>query len=450
MNSSPGFSKRALSRRSFLQKTGLALGAALAFPDIIPARALGLNNTVSPSNRIVLGALGMGQGHFNMSRFLDMADVQVVAVCDLDRKNRERGMKTVNDKYSNQDARGYSDFREMFAKEKLDAAVLAAPDHWHGVHSVTAARAGINIFGEKPLAHTLAEGRAICEAVRANDVVWQTGSWQRSVPNFRQAVELVRNGRIGKITRVDVGLPARFDRGQVKPPRARKENEPIPDGLDYDLWVGPSPWHDYDSRITHYNWRWNLKFGGGNLMDWIGHHLDIAHWAMDLDRTGPVKVTGTGDYGEDEAWDAEYRFNCVCTYANDLVITIGSEIKGGATFHGEKGWIRVDRGVLEASDPKILLESTRDDEIHVYRSDNHWRNFIDCIKDRRTTVTPCETAHRSASVGHLGHIAIRTGRAITWDPVAEKIVNDPGATDLLTPKFRAPWNFADIAPKAGK
>jgi predicted dehydrogenase len=427
-----------ISRRSFLHKTGLAVAATIAFPTIIPSRVLGKDGAISPSNRIVIGAVGMGQGHFNMTRMLPFKDVQVVSICDVDDKQAAKGKQTVDNHYQNTDARTYRDFRDMFAKDNLDAVILAAPDHWHGIMSVAAARAGLDIFGEKPLAHTLREGRAICNAVRQHGRIWQTGSWQRSVPNFRQAVELVRNGRLGKITNIEVGTFGNFNGNAIKPPEAPKLDR-IPRELNYNLWLGPAPWRDYDSRIVHYNWRWNLDFGGGNLMDWVGHHVDIAHWAMDLDHTGPVKVSGSGEYGIVTPWNAETKYRYACTYQDGLTITVSSDFKGGTKFYGERGWIHVDRGVLEASDPAILRETPNSGELFVYRSDDHWRNFIDCIKDRRNTISPCEAAHRSASVGHLGHIAILTGRTIRWNPRTETILDDPGATALLEPAFRSPW-----------
>ncbi len=440
--SSPAL-KQTLSRRHFLRNAGIVAGTAIVFPHIIPARALGLNGTVSPSNRIVLGALGMGHGHHNMSQFLGMDDVQVVAVCDLDTTQRAKGLNTINSKYDNKAARGYNDFRDMFAKENLDAVMLAAPDHWHAILAVTAARAGIHVWGEKPLAHTLAEGRAVCNAVRQNNVVWQTGSWQRSVPNFRQAADLVRNGRIGKISRIEVGTYGGFPGASIKLPEGTQLGKP-PANLDYELWLGPAPWREYDPRISHFHWRWNLDFGGGHLMDWVGHHVDTAQWAMDLDGTGPVKISGTGKYGTDAPFNAELEYEYRCTYAGGLEMIVSS--KGdGTKFIGENGWIHVGRGFLKTSSPEISANPARDDEKHVYRSENHWRNFIDCIKDGRKTITPVETAHRTASIGHLGHIAIRTGRTIHWDPATETIRDDAGATAMLTPKYRAPWKFSDIA-----
>ncbi|MDR2845402.1 MAG: Gfo/Idh/MocA family oxidoreductase, partial [Puniceicoccales bacterium] len=385
-----------ISRRRFLQNAGMALAAGVVFPALIPARALGRDGAVAPSNRVAVGVVGTGQGMSSIRRMIPFPDVEVVGVCDVDAGRVAGSVRNIEQMSGRKAAKPYSDFRELFAKAHLDAVVLAAPDHWHGVMAVMAARAGIDIYGEKPIAHTFAEGRAIVDAVKQHGRVWQTGSWQRSVGNFRQAVELVRNGRIGKISYVEVGTTGDFANFKIRS-AGGKLGEP-PQVLDYDMWVGPAQWQEYDPRVTHYNWRWVLNFGGGNLMDWVGHHLDIAHWAMDLDGTGPVSVSGVGEYAVSGAWDAERKYLYECTYANGLVIKVGGEVAPGAKFFGENGkWIYVDRGKLTASDPAILKQAPAADEYHVYRSDNHWRNFIDCVKSRSETITPAHVAHRSAT-----------------------------------------------------
>jgi predicted dehydrogenase len=330
----------------------------------------------------------------------------------------------------------------MFAKANLDAVVIGAPDHWHGIMGVTAARLGLDIYGEKPLAHTFKEGRAIVEAVKQHGRVWQTGSWQRSRSNFHRAVELVRNGRIGKVVRVEVGTLGYWgDRTKIRP----KEAGHPPAELDYDLYVGPAEWHEYDPRVVHYNWRWVLHFGGGNLMDWVGHHVDIAHWGTGKDATSPVKIEPIAvDYSTDAPFDAEKTYHYRCTYADGLVIEVNTQM--GTKFIGEDGrWIKVNRGGgtrgLNASDPAILSEVIGASEYHPYKSNNHQQNFIECIRSRNETITPAETAHRSAGVGHLGHIALQTGRTINFDPVAEVIIGDDAANALLYPQYRAGWSL---------
>ncbi|MDR2863372.1 MAG: Gfo/Idh/MocA family oxidoreductase [Puniceicoccales bacterium] len=438
------FTASCISRRLFLRNAGMALAAGAVFPAIIPARALGRDGAVAPSNRVTLGLVGTSQGMVNLERCLPLSGVQAVAVCDTDAKRLAKAVRRVDEHYEAKGTRGYEDFREMFAKAGLDAVILAAPDHWHGIMAVAALRAGIDVYGEKPLAHTLAEGRAIVDAVKRHGRVWQTGCWQRSIGSFRRVAELVRNGRLGKISRVEVGTYSGTRELRARPADIGKP----PAHLAYDLWVGPAQWTDYDSRVTHSNWRWVLNYGGGKLMDWVGHHGDIAQWALGLDATGPVKITGSGVFATTPPYDVEDKYQCECTYANGVVLSISSEFWAGAKFYGERGWLAVTRprggvrgGSIEASDPAVLDEVIGEGETQIYRSDDHWQNFIDCVRTRREPIATAEAAQRSASLGHLGHIAIQTGRVIHWDPDTETIQNDSGAAALLQPAFRVPWGI---------
>ncbi|MDR1817040.1 MAG: Gfo/Idh/MocA family oxidoreductase [Puniceicoccales bacterium] len=432
----------AQSRRAFLKNAAAALAAGAflpAFPAFVPASALGRDGSEAPSNRIQLGVIGTAQGGADLDGFLGFGDVQAVAVCDVDANRRNGRLASLNRAHGgrHKGAKGYNDFREMFAKAGLDAVIIAPPDHWHGIMGVAAARAGIDIYGEKPLAHTLVEGRAIVEAVRQHGRVWQTGSWQRSVSNFHRAVELVRNGRIGKLVKIVAGTHGGFGRPGPKPADYGKP----PAHLDYDLWVGPAQFTPYDSRALHWNWRWILNTGGGNLMDWVGHHVDIAQWGANKDKTGPVKVEPKHvKFSTSAPWDAETEYEYECTYADGLVLTVNHG--SGTKFIGEDGkWVKVNRGHLSASDPAILREVIGVEEEHIYHSTNHARNFVDCIKTRRETITPAETAHRSASIGHLGHIALTLGRTIRWNPETETIAGDPTATAMLSPSFRGNWSL---------
>ncbi|MDR2844990.1 MAG: Gfo/Idh/MocA family oxidoreductase [Puniceicoccales bacterium] len=438
--SSLSVSTAQISRRRFLRQAGATLAIGAVFPALIPARALGRDGTVSPSNRITLGVIGTSQGMANVNRFLPFPDVQVNAVCEVDGQRLTKAVTRIDTHYGTKGTRSYRDFREMFARAKLDAVIIAAPDHWHGIMAVRAARAGIDIYGEKPLAHTLAEGRAVVDAVKQHGCVWQTGSWQRSIANFRRAVELVRNGRIGRVSHVEVGT-----HGGTAPWREAVTGKP-PAHLDYEMWVGPAVWTDYDPRVTHSRWRWVLNYGGGRLMDFVGHHVDIAQWGLGLDHTGPVKISGTGTFATTPPYDAEHQYRYDCIYENGVVMAIGSDFTSGTRFYGERGWIHVGRskglgvpGHLEASSPAILQNEDGANDVHIYRSDDHWRNFIDCVKTRRETITPVEIAHRVTNIGHLGHIAIQTGRTIHWDPAAEVIKNDPAASLMLQPVFSSSW-----------
>jgi len=421
-----------MSRRGFLKGAATAT-SALALPALVPATVFGAN---APSNRIVMGAIGVGSmGTGDLRAFLGKSEVQIVAVCDVEKKHRDQAKKYTDDKYGNQSCQTYLDYRELIGRGDLDAVMLALPDHWHTLPAVAAAKAGLDIHGQKPLARSIREGRAICDAVHRYGRVWQTGSQQRSDQKFRRAAELVRNGRIGTIRKVDVGLPTGGGT-DVKPVTQ------VPEGLDWDRWLGPAPKVPYRG-IVHWNWRWIMDYSGGQLTDWAGHHIDIAHWGMGWDTTGPVEIEGKGVYPENGIYNVpnEYRFNC--TYANGIVMTVANnkQITQGAKWIGDKGWIHVSRGGLSASDPKILQEEIGANEIKLYESRDHKQNFLDCVKSRELTICPAEVGHRSISVALLGEIAMLTGRKIKWNPDTEEIHNDPEASALLGRSYRAPWTL---------
>ena len=441
--------KNSIGRRQFLKKTaGLAAGA-IAFPYIVPASALGKAGTIAPSNRIVMGAIGIGwQGGNNMRGFLAKDQVQFVAVCDVDRNHLDKAKKTVDERYRNNDCAAYHDFRELIARGDLDAVCIALPDHWHAIPVIAAARAGIDIHGEKPLSHSLAQGRAMCEAVSRYGRIWQTGSWQRSVANFHHACELVRNGRVGKVYKVEVGLGS--GHSDYAGNKDQQAPGPPPENLDYDFWLGPAPWAPYCPARIHKNWRWHLDYGGGRVMDWVGHHVDIAHWGLGLDYTGPVEVEGWGNYPKEGLWNAPTEYEFTCKYApllsceskkGGLEMVVASNFAGGTKWYGEQGWIYVTRGKIDANPKSVLKEVIGPDGIQLYKSRDHLQNFLDCVKSRQLTITPCEVAHRSASVGHLGQIAMALGRKIRFDPDKEHILRDSTATRMLRNPMRSPWHL---------
>ena len=417
-----------------------AIGAA-GFPHIIPSSVFGRPYAPAPSDRIVMAGIGFGMmGIPNMEAFLEKDEVQWVAVCDIDEEHLKRARDIVNQKYGNADCTVYRDFRELFARGDLDAVSIAVPDHWHAVLSIAAAREGLDIYAEKPLSHDLSEGRAMCDAVKRYGRVWQTGSWQRSVDNFHHACELVRNGRIGKIQKVEVGLP----QGHYDFAGTAHLNKygPPPEELRYDFWVGPAPYSDYCTARVHMNWRWVMDFGGGQLMDWVGHHVDIAHWGLDFDRTGPVEIEGWGEFPRKGIWDSPTRYYVKAKYADGTPMDIAGgfdEIWGGTKWIGEQGWVWVNRGAQRTEPSELWDEFIGPGENQLYRSRDHYQNFLDCVKSRKQTITPIETAHRSASVGHLGVIAIQLGRKIRWDPENETIRDDPEAARLLGRAYRSPW-----------
>ncbi len=429
-----------IDRRNFFKKAAGATGAAFALPYIIPSTALGKNGAIAANERIVMGVIGSGSmGTGDMRTFMGKNEVQMVAACDVDKQHRDRAKGFMDAHYGNTDAKTYGDYREFLATEKLDAVILALPDQWHGIIGVAAANAGLDIYGQKPLARTIWEGRQIVEAVKKNKVVWQTGSWQRSVANFHQGAELVANGRIGKITRVEVGLP------DGNPTTAVHAVQPVPEGLDWDMWLGPTPALPYRG-VCHWDWRWILAYSGGQMTDWAGHHIDIAHWGLGFDKTGPVEIEGKGVYPREGIYDVPIEYYSTARYANgvEMVVANARQVPFGmgTAWYGDKGWIHVRRGgVIQASDPNILKEKVGADENPLYFSRDHAQNLLDCMKTREETITPAESAHRSISVGLLCEIAMLTGRKLTWDPVKEEFPNDPMANRMLRRPFRSPWTL---------
>jgi predicted dehydrogenase len=435
--------RKEIHRRQFLKDAaGIATGA-IAFPYIVSSSALGNAGNVAASNRIVMGCIGVGsQGTGNMRGFLGKKQVQIVAVCDVDKRNRDRAKKRVDDRYGNNDCRTYLDFRDVIERGDIDALSLAMPDHWHSIPVIMAARAGKDMYGEKPLARTIREGRAMVDAVNRYGRIWQTGSWQRSVQNFHRGCELVRNGRIGKVHKVEVGLPTGGGGGEpaVQAP---------PEGLDWDFWLGPALWRPfmkYSRNAPHWDWRWIMDFSGGQLTDWAGHHIDIAHWGLGLDETGPVEIEGKGVYPKEGIYDAPTEYKFTCKYANGLTMIVANDRqqpKGmGTVWYGEKGWIYVARGDKLQAEPKSILDETiGPDEIRLYESRDHQQNFLDCVLTRKKTITPIEVAHRSISVGLLGEIAMLTERKLRWDPDKEIFINDEQANRMLWRPMRSPWHL---------
>jgi predicted dehydrogenase len=432
-----------MRRRDFLKTLPVAVVAATGFPTIVPATVLGKNGAVAPSDKIVMAGIGFGmQGIPNMKAFLNKDEVQWVAVCDIDELHLKEAQGIVNGYYGNEDCAAYHDYRELYARNDLDAVSIAVPDHWHAILSIAAAHRGLDIYGEKPFTHSLAEGRALVNAIQRYGRVWQTGSWQRSVDNFHRACELVRNGRIGKILRVEVGLPkGHYDFARTF---GQWTIELPPPELDYDFWIGPAPYIPYCKARVHMNWRWNMDFGGGQLMDWVGHHLDIAHWSLGFDNTGPVEIMGRAEFPTSGIYNSPLRYWVEANYPDGTPIVLAGgydEIQSGTKWIGENGWIWVDRGGFETEPAYLVHERIGPDEIRLYKSRDHYQNFLDCVINRALTIAPCETAHRSASVGHLGVIAIETGRKIRWNPATETIIGDQEATRLLSRAYRKPWQL---------
>ena len=394
----------AVTRRHFIKSAA----AAIAAPGIVPAKVLGLDGATAPSNKTTMAVFGWGmQGPGNTSQFLAMGEVQVVASCNVDQKHLEASLNRINEHYKNKDCKAYKDFREAMARADIDAVMLALPDNWHALVAVEAAKNKKDIYGEKPLARTIREQQAIVKAVKDNGRIFQTGSQQRSSEEFHKACELVRNGMIGKISAVEVGLPG----GHHDFAGTGKETAVTdpPPHLDYDFWTGPSQMEPYIKARHHMNWRWNYNVGGGQLLDWIGHHCDIAHWGMGWDESGPseVKPIQCDFPPKDAMWNTATKYRAELTYAGGVKMTIAgghSDIGGGTKFIGTDGWIWVNRGQFESSNPEFrrfsrLPEDKR--KVALFKSPGHHRNFIDSVRSRQPALCTAQIGHRSAVPGHF-------------------------------------------------
>ena len=433
--------------------------SAGGFPTIVPASALGREGAVAPSNRITMGFIGTGnQGIGDMKHFLKDERVQVVAVCDVNRESdgywdgaiggREPAKRIVEEKYAAEMTSGtyqgcaaYNDFRDLLARTDIDAVEIATPDHWHAIPVIEACKAGKDIYCQKPLSLTVAEGRAMSDAVKQYGRVFQTGSQQRSDSHFRRACELVRNGRIGTVHTVRCGMPG--GRPDIAKTGDRKQPEPVPEGFDYDFWLGPAPDKPYAPARCHVNFRWIYDYSGGQVSDWGGHHPDCAQWGLGTDYTGPVEIRNAqAEFPPDPLWDTATSYSFEALYAYGPTMIISSSERGGVTWEGTDGWVWADRGRHDASSKEILESEIGPEEIHLYASDNHFRNFIDCILSREETVAPVEVAHRSITICHLGNIALRMGRdSLRWDPETEQILNDAEAAKMLHRPYREPWKL---------
>ncbi len=444
------------NRRSFIKGISAA-GAALAFPAVVPSSVFGADGAIAPSNRINMGFIGVGnQGTWDLQGFLSDNRIQAMAVCDPNRQSdgywggavggRENAKRIVERRYSEQRRSGaykgcdsYEDFRQLLSRPDIDAVEIATPDHWHALLTVLAAKAGKDIYCQKPLSLTVADGRAMVNAVKRYGRILQTGSQQRSDQRFRFACELARNGRIGKLHTVKCGLPAGtpdYSAGK----NISTDPKPAPDGFNYELWLGPALWAPYCPARCFVNFRWVLDYSGGQLTDWGGHHPDIAQWGMGTEYTGPVEIKNAkGEFAKGPLWNTAEHYYFECIYKNGVKLIISDSIRGGVTFEGSDGWVWVDRGAIDAK-PKDLLKSViGPNEIHLYKSDDHFRNFIDCVISRKEPIAPAEVAHRSITIAHLGNIAMILGRDLKWDPDTERVIDDQAANEMLSRAYRQPW-----------
>ena len=420
------------TRRDWLRNTaGLGLAAGLGGGAGFGS-ASGAEDTAPAKGGLRVGVIGVGnQGKGNMGRHAK----NVVAVCEVD-KTRLAAAAAAVEKASGKAPATFGDHRKMLEMKDLDAVVITTPDHWHALQTIHACQAGKDVYCEKPLSLTIAEGRAMVAAARKHGRVVQTGSQQRSDAKFRLACELVRNGRIGKIKTVKVGIPGVNFKGP-----AVADSDP-PAELDYDTWLGPAPQRPYNAKRVHYLFRFFWDYSGGQLTNFGAHHLDIAQWGLGMDESGPVSAEAvSARYHKDKWFEVPEFCEIKYEYAGGVTMLCGQGQKGGTTFEGTDGWIYVARGKIEASKPEILKEPLTDKDVRLYVSGNHHGDWLDCIKSRKNPICDVEIGHRSATVCHLGNIALRAGRKITWDPAKEQIVGDTEAAAMVERPYRAPWSL---------
>lgn len=414
--------KRRFTRRELLHELGLwtAGGLVMAHP---------VKRRVPASERIAVGVIGAGViAQTHVAALLGQTDVQIVAVCDVQDRPCQTMVNWINGHYQSRVCRGYRDYREVLARPDVDAVFICTPDHWHAQQTIDAAQSGKHCYCEKPMARTVAECRAMVDAVRSAGIVFQHGTQQRSDPLFRHACELVRNGRIGKVHTVRVAVEGNSARGWGTPKQP-------PADVDWNMWLGPAPWAPYsDERIDRLHWFFIQDYSAGGYMSgWGIHHVDIAQWGLGMDHAGPETFEGTGVFARDGMADTPLTWHVECEYPGGvrMIFTTLNEAPFGVRFEGSDGTIFVHRGEFWTQPAHIGKELLGPDETRLYRSDNHHRNFFDCIRNRRSTVAPVEVAYHSQLICSLSDIAIRLGRKIRWDHGKQCVVNDPEANRLL-------------------
>ena len=455
--------RKDVSRRSFL-KTGLGAAAAVGFPTIVPSSVLG---QFAPSKRINIGAIGVGRisrGH-DMPSILPYDHAKIMAVCDLDTNRVMDGKKFVNDFYATQTGKpydgvtGYANYHDLLANKDIDAVVVSTPDHWHALIGIDAVRAGKDVYLQKPASLTIAEGRALSNAVQSSGRILQIGSQQRSTVQFRYAAELVRNGRIGELQRVEIGLPGDPAGGDKTPMQ-------VPATFNYDMWLGETPEVPYTVDRVHpqkgYDrpgWLRMRQFGAGMITGWGAHHVDSAHWGMNTEFTGPIEIWGTAEFPDHGLWDVHGPFKTEALYANSVRMSVSGDYPNGIKFYGSKGWLFVSRGneqvtksdpvaklhdstALASSDPQIIQSAIGPDEIHLYESKEQHGNWLECIISRKDPISPVEMGHRACSTCLIHDMAMVLKRKVYWDPVTERFKNDDEANGMIARPQRAPYMFA--------
>jgi predicted dehydrogenase len=423
---------RRISRRRVLG------GAAVfAMPYVVSSV---LRGNDAPSNRITMGAIGLGgQGMHNLKSFLTFDDVRVLAVCDVDANHLKRAKDTVDAAYGNRDCAAYKDFREVLARRDLDTVLIATPDHWHAILAIEAAKAGKDIYCEKPISLTVAEGRAVADAMSRYNAVYQSGTQRRSIACFRFAVDMARSGVLGELQT----LHCYYHNGPTCPPQPV---QPVPAWFDYDMWLGPAPLEPYTPRRCHGSFRWLYDYSGGQLTDLGAHFADLAQWAHGDEHTSPIHYEGWAEFPQEGLFNTPVRFEVTATYADGVKMIMHDETEPGRgprgnKFVGTEGWVSVDdTGKVTASSDAILRKLSATQRGYEFMEGHH-RDFLQCVRTRARTIAAPEVAHRSTTTCHLANICLRLGRKLQWNPAAEQFVNDPEADRMLARAMRSPWRL---------
>jgi len=429
-------------RRRFLKHTATLAAGAIALPTIVPARARGADGATAPSERSALGHIGTGgRGGSLLSNFLGQGGAQVRAVCDVKQAARERARKMVNGRYRTEDCAVYSDLRKVVARDDIDAVVIATPDHWHVAAALMAVRAGKDVYVEKPLGLSVEQGKVLRREVGRYGTVLQFGTQERSSRHTRFACEMVRSGRIGQVRKITVASRYSVASGNYPP-------MPVPDWLDYEMWLGPAPWAPYTAnRVINNHWFHISDYAVGFIAGCGIHTVDMAQWGNGTDHTGPLTVEGTGEFPADGLCNCATGWDMNLEFANGVTMnfTDGKRNKLGVLFEGDEGWVFVKEthlgGRVDANPKSMLHKPIGANEVHLRFSDHHQRNFLDCIKSRGKPVAPIEIAVRSDTLVHISDIAMRLGRKLRWDSTAERFVNDAEANRMLSRLARDPWHL---------
>jgi myo-inositol 2-dehydrogenase / D-chiro-inositol 1-dehydrogenase len=422
-----------ISRRTFVHAATLG---AIAAPSFVPASVFGAD---APSKKITIGFIGAGDHGttWNLDAYLKLPDARVLAVCDVDGFRMRKAKAIVDAAYDNEDCSITKDFRQIIERKDIDAVMISTPDHWHTLISVMAARAGKDVQCEKPTL-TINEGKILIETMRKHGRVFQTSTEDRSLPMYHRIAELVRNGRIGKLQRIEVILPKEpAFAGDPTP-------QPVPPDLDWEMWLGPAPEAPYTKHRAHYNFRWISDYSGGIITDWGAHLFDTAQWANDTERSGPIQVQGAGNFWEGGLFNTVRDYDLTFTYQNGVVMTCQPGTPS-IKFIGTDGWVgnRGWRGKVEASSDEIRNSIIGPNEIHLYTNPKgEHDDFLKCVKSRKDPYFPVDIGHRVSSVCHLANISLKLGRKLNWDPKAERFQSDDSANGMLERPMRKPWQLS--------